>query len=292
MRPAAAALVLALLVAAQGARLGADPVHAPAEPGPASSAGRPAAAPAGECEPLAGQVADLEAEVAAMRRELAVIQRQLARMETLLSRRGAGGGDGGDEEAALPAAIDVGTNPFKGQPGAPLVLVEYSDYECPFCARNARETLPRLEEEYVAPGRLRYVFADYPLSSHRHAVAAAVAANCAGEQGAYWPMHDLLFANHREIEPERLPAYADSLGLDLERFRACLDDDEQRAEVERDQTEASRAGVRATPTFFVGIGKPGSSQIRVLEKLRGAVGFPRLKQILDRHLADLGDGAD
>jgi protein-disulfide isomerase len=97
---------------------------------------------------------------------------------------------------ALDAVVAIGDAPVKGNPNAKLTLIEFSDYQCPFCRRHAENTLPSLDKEYIATGKVRYVFHDFPLEAiHPQAFKAAEAAHCAGEQQKYWEMHGRLFAN-------------------------------------------------------------------------------------------------
>jgi protein-disulfide isomerase len=98
-----------------------------------------------------------------------------------------------DTRGSVTANVDVGNAPARGSQDAPVTIVEFSDYECPFCGRFFRETLPALQTEYIDSGRVRLVYRDFPLNSHRHAQKAAEAAKCADGQGHYWAMHDLLF---------------------------------------------------------------------------------------------------
>lgn len=144
-----------------------------------------------------------------------------------------------------------------GDPGAPVTIVEFSDYQCPFCARYFLETWPRLKVDFVDTGRVRYVFKDYPLTSiHPQAPKAHEAARCAGEQGAYWEMHDQLFGGQSEWANSSDPVtnfkeYAAELGLDKGQFDSCLDGGRLGDAVYEDLAEGARLGVQGTPTFFV-----------------------------------------
>ena len=130
---------------------------------------------------------------------------------------------------------------------------------CPFCARYFRETWPRLQAEFVDTGRVRYVFKDFPLTNiHAQAFRAHETARCAGEQGAYWTMHDRLFAGQTEWagRPDHIAAstfkqYAVELGLDTAAFDTCLDSGRWANAVNTDLAEGMRLGVRGTPTFFI-----------------------------------------
>jgi protein-disulfide isomerase len=146
-----------------------------------------------------------------------------------------------------PAArVDPGRT--RGPADAPVTILEWSDFQCPYC-KQAQEVLARLLAEY--PDSVRLVFKDFPLRSHDRAVPAALAARCAGAQGRFWEYHDLLFVAQPDFARDDLQGYARRLGLDEPRFAHCLDADQFKDAVATDQREGREAGVRATPTFFV-----------------------------------------
>lgn len=164
----------------------------------------------------------------------------------------------------LPKAAE-GTPPFPealdrygvslGDPSAPVVVREFADYQCPGCAMFA-QSVQRLGDEYIAAGKVRLVFFDLPLSQHRNAMPAAQAARCAGDQDAYWRMHDLLFARQprwSEVQdPQAVFAgYAQELGLDRERFTQCMAAGRHRADIERSRQAAQQLRVTGTLTVFV-----------------------------------------
>ncbi len=160
----------------------------------------------------------------------------------------------GERTAELPRVlaqpVDPGRDRVKGPAGAPLTLVEYLDYECPFCAR-ATGVGPELRAHFG--DELRYVVRHLPLPDvHPHAEAAAVAVEAAAVQGRFWEMHDLLFRHQDELEPEDLAGYAADLGLDVERFLRDLGDPGLQERIREDVAGAEASGARGTPTFFVG----------------------------------------
>lgn len=138
--------------------------------------------------------------------------------------------------------------PTRGSPMAQVTVVEFSDFECPYCGR-AHPILSQVMSDFE--GRVRLVFKHFPLSAHPRAMPAARAAVAAGNQGKFWEMHDLLFEHQRQLEDEDLEAYAEQLGLDLDRFRADMASAETQRRIERDKNEGQRAGVEGTPSFFV-----------------------------------------
>jgi Na+/H+ antiporter NhaA len=160
----------------------------------------------------------------------------------------------GERTAGLPMKLDPPVDPgrdhLRGRTDAPLTLVEYGDFECPFCGR-ATGVLRELRERFGDEGR--YVFRHLPLTDvHPHAQLAAEAAEAAGAQGRFWDMHDLLFEHQDELEPEDLMGYAAELGLDLEQFTRDLNTGRHAARVREDVISAEASGARGTPTFFVG----------------------------------------
>jgi protein-disulfide isomerase len=154
----------------------------------------------------------------------------------------------------------------RGPAAAPVTIVEWSDYECPYC-KQAQEVLQRLRAEF--PDTVRLVFKDFPLRSHPQALPAALAARCAGAQGRYWEYHDLLFVAQPDFARDQLIVYARRLGLDAGTFTDCLDSGRFREAVLADQREGRAAGVRATPTFFINQRKVEG--VLPLEEFRAAI---------------------
>ena len=151
----------------------------------------------------------------------------------------------------LPAKVEVAaTGPSKGPDSAPVTIVEFSDYQCPYCSK-AEATVKDLLDLEKYKGKIKLVYRDYPLPSHNLAPKAAEAAHCAGDQGKYWEMHDRLFAAAPKLEVTDLKGYARELKLDEGRFTKCLDSGEK-AKVVADHFKAGNdAGVRGTPAFFI-----------------------------------------
>ncbi len=148
-----------------------------------------------------------------------------------------------------PPKVAVAANgPAKGPEQAPVTIVEFSDYECPFCVR-AEPTVKEVLAAY--PGKVRLVHRDYPLPMHPKAPKAAEAAHCAGDQGKYWEMHDKLFEANGKLEIPDLKSYARAVGLDGPKFDACLDSGEKAKVVEMHRKAGEEAGVSGTPAFFV-----------------------------------------
>src|SRR2546426_8942793 len=147
-----------------------------------------------------------------------------------------------------------------GRADAPVTLVEFSDYQCPFCQRFFAATLSALKKHYVDTGKVRYVFRDFPLDQlHPQARKAAEAAHCAGEQRKYWEMHDTLYRNQRALQVEHLKEFALELSLNGNAFNTCLDGGRHPATVSQHHAAGSRPGVTRTPAFLVGKSSPAGA---------------------------------
>jgi protein-disulfide isomerase len=176
--------------------------------------------------------------------------------------------------APAPAAvqnIEVGKAPVKGDKNAPVTIVAYSDFQCPFCSR----VLPTLKELEQAYGKkIRVAFKNQPLPFHENARPAAAAALAAHEQGKFWEMHDKLFANQQALDRASLLRYAKELGLNEAKFTAALDSQKLKDQIDADQAEAGRVGANGTPTFFIN-GR----------QLVGAQPTAEFKKLIDEELA-------
>jgi protein-disulfide isomerase len=157
---------------------------------------------------------------------------------------------------ASPAQDDLRPARTKGSATAPVTIYEMSDFQCPWCGRFARETMPTLEREYVATGKVRIIFVNFPLPMHPNAAPAAELAMCAAKQEKFWPMHDLLFRTQDRWEGLREPGVfflglGDSIGADREQLTACVRSAATRDLVRADAEGSARSGARSTPTFWI-----------------------------------------
>lgn len=226
------------------------------------------------------ELAALKKEIEALKEGQKAIQRELQLIKTLLFAR--------QQPSSAPQefVVSVDGAPFLGDKNAKLTLVEFSDYQCPYCGRHFNQTVPQLLSEYIQTGKVRYVIRDFPLESiHPQAFKAAEAARCAGEQGKYWDMHNRLMANQTALDAKGLSAHAQALGLDLPAFQKCLDSDKQATKVRKDIEDGEKAGVEGTPTFFLGLTEPNDSSIKATRKLGGAQPFSRFKLAIDSLLS-------
>ncbi len=173
----------------------------------------------------------------------------------------------------VPVAAD---DPFLGNANAPVTIVQFAEYQCYYC-QKVTPTLDRVLKDY--DGKVRLVFKDYPLPMHSRAMPASVATHCVGDQGKYWEMNRLVFENQQAIEDADLRTYAQKVGVDVVKYDACLTSGKFDAKIQANIADAQKAGVSATPTFFVN----GTL-------LSGAQSYDRFKALIDRELAPKSGG--
>jgi protein-disulfide isomerase len=169
--------------------------------------------------------------------------------------------------------IDGDDDAVLGDNDAPVTIIEFSDYECPFCTRFYLNTLPQIKSEYIDTGKVKLIYRDFPLNFHANAQKAAEAAECAEEQGKYYEMHDKLFDKGVDGGVSSFKQYAKEIGLNIGEFDACLDSGEMANEVQKDFQDGQKAGVRGTPTFFI------NGQI-----LKGAQPFEVFREVIEGKL--------
>lgn len=163
--------------------------------------------------------------------------------------------------------VPMDDDPIFGSETAEITIIEFSDYECPFCQRWHEEAWPQIKAKYG--DKVRLVFRDYPLDSiHPNAIPAAEAANCAGDQDRYWEFNELLFTGGKPLNSATYDEYAKQVGLDLKSFQQCVSDRTHQDEVAKDLAYANELGVRSTPTFFVnGLAVVGAQPFEVFEQI-------------------------
>jgi protein-disulfide isomerase len=172
----------------------------------------------------------------------------------------------------------------RGNPDAPVTLIEYSDFTCGYCVKFFRETWPRLSSKYVETGKVRFLYRDYPRDPEGPAMTAAIAARCAGDQGRYWDMHDRLFAG--KIETDTIQAHAKTIGLNQPAFAACLRDATHRQAILQDKEDGIRIGFVGTPGFI--LMRTGQAGKEKPIGLPGAFPFGTFEQEIDRLLKPPG----
>jgi protein-disulfide isomerase len=174
-------------------------------------------------------------------------------------------------ELPQPRIQVAAEGPTRGPKDAPVTIVEFSDFECPYCGQ-AFETVEQVMNAYA--GKVRLVYRQFPLNFHPHAAKAAEASLCAADQGKFWEYHDVLFKNQKKLEPTDLKAHATEVGIDAQKFGQCLESGDKKKVVDADQQAGLAAGVGGTPAFFInGI------------FLNGAQPIDEFKKVIDGELA-------
>lgn len=188
-------------------------------------------------------------------------------------------------ETMSEVKISKDDDPILGNPNAPISIIEFSDYQCPFCARFYTQTLPLLETEYIEKGKVNFIYRDFPIQNHPNARPAALASECADEQGQFWQYHDILFERQDMWKKLDLgtvistfKGYATELNLNQEVFDSCLDSGKYSEEVDSDFADGRNYKISGTPTFFIGNEKMGYSSVF------GAKSFYEFQEIIDEKL--------
>jgi len=179
-------------------------------------------------------------------------------------------------DQAIFADVKIEANdPVLGDPKAPVTMVEFSDFQCPYCKQYHDTTFSRLKQTYIDTGKVKYVYKDFPLSQlHPRAQASAEAAQCAHEQGKFWEYGDILFKNQQALADENLKQYAVDLKLDTKAFDACYSSGKYRADIAGDQQAGIAAQVTGTPGFAING-----------QRLDGALPYEKFQQVIDEALA-------
>jgi protein-disulfide isomerase len=221
----------------------------------------------------------LEAAQAKLLAESKATNAQLAEIRNILR-----GGARGASPPLPTAPLSLIGAPIRGNTKAVVAIIEYSDFQCPYCGAFARETLPGLEAAYISTRKVLLAFRNVPIPElHPQATTAAEAAMCAADQGKFWEMHDALFENQRQLDAPSLVSRATKLRLDVPSFTACLQNGSA-ARVQRDVTAARALGVNVTPTFLIGrIQADGT--ILVTQRIEGAKSLAAFQSVLDPLLA-------
>jgi protein-disulfide isomerase len=181
--------------------------------------------------------------------------------------------------------IDVAGAPARGSDDAVVTLIEFSEYECPYCIRHFRETMPRIAQQYIDTGRIRYVFRDFPIDQlHPGAIRGHEAARCAAEQGKFWEMHARMFSAPGTHTDPQIEAQATAIGLDVAALRACVQSGRHLAEIEKMGRIASEFGATGTPAFVLGRRDPATDQVRIVKAITGAQPFEAFQKALDELL--------
>ena len=192
-------------------------------------------------------------------------------------------------ENGSPVKVSIDDDPLLGDKDAKLTMIDFSDYECPFCKRYFDDTFSQIKKEYIDTGKIKYVYRDLPLGFHANAHKEAQAAECAREQGGdtvYFKYHDEIFkrttSNGTGLALDQLSIIANDIGLDGNKLQSCIDSEKFKAEVDQDLADASTSGANGTPTFF--IGKSTANGIIEGTKIVGAQPFSAFQAEIDKQL--------
>jgi protein-disulfide isomerase len=201
--------------------------------------------------PLAAQVANDQSPMT--RQQGDAILQELRNIRQLLERQQAKPAAAPQEEQPTRAKItDLSGVSMLGSKSAPLTIVEYTDYQCPFCQRFHVTAFSELKKEYIDTGKVRFFSKDMPLDFHPNAMRAAQAARCAGEQSKFWELRDTMGANPDKLDIDHILGFAGDLKMDTAALRTCIDSTKYKEPVQRDVLEAMKIGANGTPTFIVG----------------------------------------
>lgn len=194
-----------------------------------------------------------------------------------------------NKQATKPQAIfvSIDDDPMIGNPNAAITMIEFSDFQCPFCKRFHDNTFPLIKTNYIDTGKVNFVYRDFPIQGiHPNALPTALASECADDQGKFWQYHDKIFQNQEEWKSldlnqivTLLKQYAGELKLNEDEFGACLDSGKYVDEVNNDYQDGQKYGIEGTPGFFIGNDKIGYT------KVSGAKPYPSFQSVLDEVLA-------
>jgi protein-disulfide isomerase len=182
-------------------------------------------------------------------------------------------------------SVNVHGEPFRGDRTARVAIMEYSDFECSYCAKFVHEVYPTIEKDYIKAGKVKYFFRDLPAPEHPNALGAAEAARCAGDQGKFWEMHDLLFASQGALAQSNLLTHAQELRLDIKKFNECLTNRLYSGSIRLSVAGAKALGVYGTPAFVLGTLSEDGDVLRVSKVLVGGESDAALRPALDELLA-------
>jgi len=228
-----------------------------------------------------GDLSSLRTDVRALQTEQHQILSRLDELKKILQSR---------SQPPPISSVSVRGETFRGDSGARVAIIEYADFECPYCGEYERKVFPQILSEYIAIGKVKYFYRDLPLPMHARAFPAARAARCAGEQGKYWEMHDSLFAKQNALSAPALLDRAQTLGLDRAKFTECQSSEKYAADIQKNLSDAQNMQIEGTPTFFIGVVESGGD-VTIKKRFQGAAPFDVFKTQLDALLASNGQEA-
>jgi protein-disulfide isomerase len=221
----------------------------------------------------------LRAEEPMTRQQGDAILQELRQIRQLLEKQQAAAPQKAEQEQR--AKVSLTDRPFLGNKDAPITMVEYTDYQCPFCRQFHITSFEELKKNYIDTGKVRFYSKDLPLDFHANALKAAQAARCAGEQGQFWKLRDTMSTNADKLQTENIIAWAKDLKMDTSALQACIDSGKYKNAVQGDVMEAMKIGANGTPSFILGKSTPDGVDG---ELIVGAMPYA----VFDQKLKDLG----
>ncbi|HJU83229.1 MAG TPA: thioredoxin domain-containing protein [Holophagaceae bacterium] len=240
------------------------------------------AAPRQEAKPAP----PLQRQIDELRQSQERMQKDLDEIKSLLRERS--GRVDAPSARRPPATVleNVFGEPFRGSASARVAILEYSDFDCSFCARYATTILPKIDADYIRTGKVKYFFRDLPMEKeHANALFKARMARCAGEQDKFWEMHDRLFAEQKPYSDMDLAALVHGIGLDAARFSVCINSDRYADVIRRSAAIADRKGISGTPAFLIGTVSEDGRLLTADHVFFGAESYEAFKKVLDELLA-------
>ncbi len=227
----------------------------------------------------------LQEQIDTLKAGQARLEQQLQELKALLQSRQ---GRADAPAAAMPppmVSLNVHGEPFRGSALAKVAILEYSDFDCTYCARYAKEIYPLIDHAYVQAGKVKYFFRDLPNPEHLNAMFKARMARCAGEQARFWEAHDRLFQDQKPFDGPGMAAFIQAVGLEAAPFQACIASDRYTEAIERSAGLANSLRINGTPAFLIGVLSDDGSVIRASKVFLGAESFDAFRKVLDELLA-------
>ena len=236
-----------------------------------------AALPLALLPPASGQVA-VSQDTGISRQQADQILNELRQIRQLLEKQDRGAAAPAPQPAKVTrATLNMEGVAMLGSKDAPLTIVEYTDYQCPFCQRFHVTAFNDLKKNYIDTGKVRFYSRDLPLDFHPNAMRAAMAARCAADQGQFWKLRDIMGANPDKLDMDHIAGFAADLKMDMKTFRACVESEKYKNAIQTDVLEAMKVGANGTPTFVIGKSTADGVEGEVME---GALPFPMFEQKL------------
>jgi protein-disulfide isomerase len=225
-----------------------------------------------------------QSDLSALRKDVKALQAEqqqiVARLDELKQLLQA---NGQPVHPPAPSTLDMHGLIFRGDGGAQVAIVEYADFECPYCGQFAREVYPQISDKYIQTGKVKFFYRDLPF--HPHAIAAARAAHCAGDQGKYWELHDNFFTKLAALSDPVLLDRAKIIGLDTDKFTECLSSNRFTDDIRKGMSEGQALGIGGTPTFLIGTVGPNDDVVKIRARINGTDTYETFASTLDAALA-------